>query len=77
MFHKNKEPLFELTSIYFVKTIAILVFQKEHIILGVPEKFNYLISCQLKTTEFTRSVFIFSKLSYLNLNFGIRQSKIG
>ena len=32
MFHGNKEPLFDLTSIYFVKAIAILVFQNEHII---------------------------------------------
>ena len=36
-----------------------------------------MISCKLKTTVLTRSVFIFSKLSYFNLNFGIKQSKIG
>ena len=45
---------------------------------GCPKKnFKRLIWCKLKTTAFTRSVFIFSKSSYLNLNFGIKQSKIG
>ena len=32
---------------------------------------------KLKTTAFTRSAFMFSKSSYSNLNFGIKQSKIG
>ena len=32
---------------------------------------------RLYMTSFTRSVFIFSKSSYSNLNFGIKQSKIG
>ena len=41
------------------------------------ENLKRLIWCELKTTAFTRFVFIFSKLSYSNLNFGIKQSKIG
>ena len=45
---------------------------------GCPKKnFNFLISCKLKTTVLTRSVFIFSESSYFSLNFGIKQSKIG
>ena len=44
---------------------------------GVPQKnFDCLIWRKLKTTVFTRPVFIFSKSSYFNLNFGIKQSKI-
>ena len=45
---------------------------------GCPKKktFNCLIWCKLKTTVFTRSVFIFFKSSYFNLTFGIKQSKI-
>ena len=46
-------------------------------LLGVPKNLNCLISCKLKTTLFTGSVFIFFKLSYFSLNFGIKQSKIG
>ena len=45
---------------------------------GVPKRnFKRLIWCKLKTTTFTQSVFIFSKLSYSNLKFSIKQSKIG
>ena len=44
---------------------------------GVLKNFNCLISCQLKTTVFTQSVVIFSKLSNFNLKIGIKQSKIG
>ena len=36
-----------------------------------------LIWCKLKTTVFTRPAFTFSESSYFNLNFGIKQSKIG
>ena len=43
----------------------------------IPKNFDCSISSKLKTTVFTRSVFIFSKLSYFNLNFGVKQSKIG
>ena len=45
---------------------------------GCPKKnFNCLISCKLKTTVLTRSVFIFSKSSYFSLNLGIKQSETG
>ena len=39
------------------------------------KNFNCLISCQLKTTVFTRYVFMFSKFPSFNLNCGINQSK--
>ena len=41
------------------------------------KNFKRLIWCKLTTAAFTRSVFMFSKSSYSNLNFGIKQSKIG
>ena len=57
----------------------LIVNQNEISVPDVPKNFNCLISCQLETTVFTRPVFIFSKLSYFKLNFGIgiKQSKIG
>ena len=39
------------------------------------KNFKRLIWCKSKTTVFTEPVFIFSKSSYSNLNFGIKQSK--
>ena len=47
------------------------------LILGVPEKFLPLIWRKLKTTVFTRFVFIILESSYFSLQFGIKQSKIG
>ena len=45
---------------------------------GVPKThIRRLIWCKLKTTILTQSAFIFSESSYLNLKFGIMQSKIG
>ena len=45
---------------------------------GFPKQnFDCLIWCKLKTTVFTLSVFMFSKSSYSDLNFGIKQSKVG
>ena len=45
---------------------------------GYPEEnAQCLIWCKLKMTVFLRSAFLFSKSSYFNLKFEIKQSKIG
>ena len=79
----NKEPYNILTVILsivhflFVMTVNHLK-EKLYFDTGCPKKnFKRLISCTLKMTVLTEAVFIFSKSSYSNLNFGIKQSKIG
>ena len=51
---------------------------KRHVTLpGVSKNTRRLIWSKLKRTVFIQLAFIFSESSYLNLKFGIKQSKIG
>ena len=59
---------------------AVMVFSSWVVTIhipGVPKKVWCLIWCKLKTTVSTLSIFIFSELSNFDLEFGMKQSKMG
>ena len=71
-------PIYSKMTSWFIPWQGHNSFRDKVMMHRVSEKtFNCLIWCKLKTTVFARAVFIFFKSSYFNLNFGIKQSKIG